>query len=79
MNQETYRYTLKRTGKNSNYLGNCEICGKHCSEVFHQIEEQAYNKDKIDAEQGFNGIGWTRYNCHDYFGHELCLKAKQHN
>ena len=44
---------IKSTGKSSNHFGNCEVCGKYCTEVYHQ-----YPKDGI-----YNFI--TKYGCKD--------------
>lgn len=74
-----YRYHLTTTGDNSNHYGPCDICGGHCSEVFHQVEERSYKRDKLDRAEGFKGIGWTHHNCNDYFGHKDCLEGKQRN
>lgn len=56
-----YKYKLISTHDNSSKYGNCEVCGKYASEVFHQIEAM-----KIED-------GWTYANCHNKFGHEQCL------
>ncbi len=61
-----YRYILKGTGESSGRYGACEVCKDHCTEVFYQVEEQEYQPDK-----------WTRYECHDLFGHKECLESKQ--
>jgi len=61
-----YRYNLKSTGESSSRYGVCEVCKNNCTEVFYQVEEQEYQNNK-----------WTRYDCHDLFGHEECLKSKQ--
>ena len=37
-----YRYDLNSTEESSNKYGNCYICGKHATEVFHQTEEKQY-------------------------------------
>ena len=65
-----YRYTVRNTGYNSNTLGDCEVCGKHVSEVFSQIEERQYINP-------VRGLSWTHAGCHSLFGHESCLKSKQ--
>jgi len=68
-----YRYNLTSTEESSNKYGNCEICGKHVTEVFHQTEERQY----------YNPIthqtSWTQHECHNLFGHKECLKSKQRN
>lgn len=60
-----HRYKLINTGYSSSRYGLCEICNKHVSEVFHQIEEKKYSG------------GWTRHNCHNLYGHSKCLKAER--
>lgn len=35
---EKYKYKLISTGESSSRYGPCEVCGKHVSEVYHQIE-----------------------------------------
>jgi hypothetical protein len=64
-----YSYTIKNKNTSSERLGNCEVCGKHVSEVFHQMEKRQFD--------GVNGRGWTCYGCHDYFGHYDCLIAQR--
>ncbi|MDY4127609.1 hypothetical protein [Peptostreptococcus porci] len=59
---DSYRYILKSTNESSKKYGVCEVCGKHVSEVYHQIEERKYTG------------GWTQHNCKNLFGHEECLK-----
>ena len=68
-----YRYNLKSTEDSSSKYGNCDICGKHATEVFHQMEERHY---KIEHE-GQIYEGWTKHNCNNYFGHRECLESKQ--
>lgn len=66
-----YRYNLISTEEPSQKYGNCDICGKHTTEVFHQTEERQY----------FNPItqqtSWTKNNCHDLFGHKECLESNR--
>ena len=57
------RYRLIPTGYSSQRYGPCEVCKQPATEVFHQIEERTYV------------LGWTRYKCHDLFGHKQCLVA----
>jgi hypothetical protein len=33
-------YTLKSTGHGSTRFGNCEVCGRHCAEVFVQGKDR---------------------------------------
>ena len=63
-----YRYKIISTMGNSAQFGNCQICKKHASEVFHQIEEYNFG---VDEEK------WTYARCFDYFGHKECLQKKQ--
>jgi hypothetical protein len=72
MNGE-YRYTISTTGESSNKYGVCDLCGKHATEVFHQREERHYEFE----HDGEKFEGWTRHNCHSYFGHADCLKGKR--
>jgi hypothetical protein len=57
------RYRITNTGMSSARLGGCEVCGKHVTDVFHQVEELQY------------AAGWTRLQCQDLFGHDACLVA----
>jgi hypothetical protein len=66
-----YQYKLISTGDNSNKYGNCEVCNKFCSEVFHQIEQREF----LSPETG--KIELTHYGCRDLFGHKDCLISKQ--
>ena len=59
------RYKLTNTEHSSSRFGPCEVCKKRVSEVYHQTEEEKYSE------------GWTRYNCHDFYGHRECLMALQ--
>ena len=65
----TYRYKLIPINNNSAKYGNCEVCGRSMSAVFHQIEERQYH---IDGR-----VRWTHYKCHNYFGHKKCMESKQ--
>ena len=61
----TYKYAINSTGGSSAKYGNCEVCGKHASEVFLQIEERKYSE------------GYTHFKCNSYFGHRECLESKR--
>lgn len=63
-----YRYELIRKKYSSEYFGKCEICGKHCNKIYHQIEEREFKPDK-----------YTRYKCFDHFGHKNCLILMRKN
>ena len=56
-----YRYNLKNMEASSGKFGVCRICGKHVSEIYHQIEEKKFSE------------GWTRYECRSLWGHKECL------
>lgn len=76
-----YRYRITSLDASSSKYGPCEVCGKHATEVFYQVEEMAYALDAHDLKvlgdlataDERAGKGWTRYECHSYFGHEWCL------
>ena len=60
------KYKLISTDHSSKRFGLCEICHQHVSEVFHQVEMREYKPGR-----------WTRFNCHNLFGHKECLMAQQ--
>lgn len=64
-----YRYRLVTTGSSSDVYGKCEVCGKPCGEVFHQVEEQ----HKSNAWT----FGWTQDGCSRLFGHKACLMGRR--
>ena len=68
-----FRYEISSTNESSDKYGKCDVCGKHASEVFHQMEEQYY---RIEHD-GKVYEGWTKHECHDHFGHEQCLLAQR--
>ena len=68
-----YRYDLTSTEESSNKYGNCDICGKHATEVFYQREEKEYINPITKLPST------TKYNCRNYFGHKECLESKQRN
>jgi len=70
----TYKYRIRSLGFSSERYGNCEICGKHCSEVFYQAESKKYKRDLPD---GTTKTGYTHHNCHDFFGHKECLESQR--
>ena len=58
-----YRYRLSSMGDSSAKYGNCEVCKKHCGEVFLQsVDRRSAYRD------GWAGIAQT-------FGHRECLIA----
>lgn len=59
------------TGHNSEYYGNCEVCHKHCSEVFIQVQSRYY----FFSDVGVGGWGYNE--CHTLFGHETCIRARR--
>jgi len=60
-------YRIRTTEDSSHRYGNCEICGKHCAEVFIQSSIKVC---EIDGK---------KFAAHDSnsFGHEECLIAKR--
>lgn len=47
-------FRLKSTGRNSEWLGNCEVCNKHCATVYKQQEQHAkgwinYRRGHLDC------------------------------
>lgn len=60
--------TIRRTGRGSDYLGNCECGGKHMSEAFVAQSRREYQRasGKVDSSP----IGGGTY------GHESCLEEK---
>ena len=88
-----YRYRIQSTGASSHKYGPCEVCGKHVSEVFSQIEQRWYGTqgdpatdnevmlDLLDDPGMYiwgHEVGWTEHGCHSLFGHEACLlKARR--
>lgn len=67
-----YKYKLSTTNKNSADYGNCEVCGKHCTEVFHQTEERQYT---IERDNTIIHEGYTQNQCKNLFGHKECLES----
>lgn len=72
-----YKYNLSTTEKSSNEYGKCDICNKHCSEIFHQTEQRKYKLPEIIAVKRKEKYGYTHNNCNDYFGHKECLESIQ--
>lgn len=68
-----YKYNLTSTNESSHKYGNCDICGKHTTEVFYQTEEKEYFNPV--AQQ----LSFTQHRCYNFFGHKECLKSKQRN
>ena len=66
-----YKYTLKSWEASSQKYGNCEVCGQHVTEIYHQTEERKYF-DPMD-----NGFSYTRHNCTDLIGHKDCLVSQR--
>ncbi|ADQ06492.1 hypothetical protein Calhy_0755 [Caldicellulosiruptor hydrothermalis 108] len=63
-----YRYALSSTGGSSHKYGNCEVCGKHATEIFVQTEYKRYEFE----HNGWKYEGWRLVDM--VFGHEECLK-----
>lgn len=66
----TYRYRQSNQECSSAKLGNCEVCGLHCSEVWLQTEERF-------CRLSDGRSGWTQHKCSTLFGHKECLDSKQ--
>lgn len=69
-----YRFRLRSTGYSSARYGPCEVCGKHCTEVFLQAARRFFRFDPIptnpcDPEEL---EGWAERP--GAFGHEACLR-----
>lgn len=64
-----YVYRIKSTRNSSAKFGPCEVCGKACSEVFHQVEGRTFDLD--------GRIAITYHECKNRFGHEECLRGKR--
>lgn len=67
-----YRYRIRNTGYSSKRFGLCEVCGKHASEVFSQIEE-VHCKGEGRDEKDF----WSQWDCTNLWGHKQCLVSKR--
>lgn len=69
MNDSEYEYVyeISSTEQSSNHYGNCEVCGKHVSEVFYQTENRKYF-NPIANKQSL-----TSHQCKNLFGHQECL------
>lgn len=67
---DRYRYRISNTGYGSQRYGNCEVCGKYCSETF-LLGEQKHFTDEIGE------AGWTYHKCiGSLFGHKECCLAQ---
>ncbi len=62
-----YMYALKSTGYSSQRFGPCTVCGRHASEVFHQMVRERFTDD----EGSFWGASRS------LFGHQDCLIARR--
>ena len=69
--QAQVNYRMSNTGRNSDDLGKCEVCGKHCSEVHLQTRSDYYRFEH-DGEifEGWSQAGGT-------YGHKECLESKR--
>lgn len=56
---------IKHTYKNSSELGNCELCGKYCSDVYIGTIYEAISEDD----------GGGRSFIGSFFGHKECLES----
>lgn len=68
-----YVYRTYSTEASSEKYGVCEVCGKHVSEVFHQVEGRVYFSKSRDE------LGVNHLNCHSLYGHKECLLKQQKN
>lgn len=57
------RYSIRTTGKGSDYLGPCERCGKHMTEAFALMTEREAPDGRL-----------LNRNASSY-GHEQCLRS----
>lgn len=58
-----YIYRISSTGYSSVRYGNCEMCGKHVTEVHLQVEIV------------FDNVGLLLIRTNDWFGHDSCLRG----
>ena len=68
------RWALTDWQASSVKYGACEVCGKHCTEVYHQAENLRFDLDEIDIADGLTD-GWTYHGATDLVGHESCLRS----
>lgn len=73
-----YHYKLEPMADNSTKYGDCEICKKPCSEVFHQVERRSYISS-VGLEPGDVTRSYTHEGCHNLFGHKICLEGLRRN
>lgn len=66
-----YRYRMKNTGHSSTRFGDCQLCGKHVSEVHYQTEQRRYDR-------GDGTTGYTTRGCRAIYGHAECLRRYRH-
>lgn len=58
--------TIRNTGRGSDYLGLCEICGKHAPEIFVGQRARIYVKDDVFYVSPTGG---------GLYGHESCING----
>lgn len=68
------RYRLTRLKSSSDRYGPCEVCKKHVSDMYYQVEERYFMH--TSGHPPFRE-GWTHGDCRSIFGHELCLRARR--
>jgi len=68
-----YRYKLRPLGASSEKYGDCEVCGKNCSDVHYQSEQKHYSF----IHKGEKHEGWTHHETFNRFGHKSCLESQQ--
>ena len=68
-----FAYKLESAGFSSHQCGNCEVCGKHATEVFIQVKYKHYKFERNGKTyEGDSHQGTT-------FGHEQCLIEARKN
>lgn len=70
-----YAYDLFDSGDSSARFGPCEVCNKHVSEVYHQVEMRCYGFKPVTAPDTLVAPRWTYHECKSLFGHRNCLEA----
>jgi len=72
-----YAYRLRSTRHSSRKFGNCEVCDKHATEVFIQVELKAVPwLVSLDSQETDPARDSYR-DCSTSFGHRDCLIAAQ--
>ena len=80
---ELLRYKLVKTNHNSARYGNCEVCGKPVSQVYHQITEEFYRRSEdstaalVQVQNVKVNLHWGIVQISNLFGHKECLESIQ--